>query len=106
MDNSDKEEVRLPPLHEIFSFSVRFNIMLILYVHKKIGFIKVQKLLNLTSGNLSHHLSKLSENGFITTNKMLLSARPTSVIHITEKGKESFSLYLAQFKDILDDIEL
>ncbi len=37
---------------------------------------------------------------------MLLSARPTSIIHITEKGKERFGLYLAQFKDILDDIEL
>jgi len=105
MTNSNKKEVKLPPLHEIFSFSVRFNIMLILHVHKKIDFTKLQKLLNLTSGNLSHHLSKLSENGFITTNKMLLSARPISIIHITEKGKKSFALYLTQFKAILDDIE-
>ena len=105
MVNDDRKEVMLPPLHEIFSFSVRFNIMLILHVHKKIDFTKLQKLLNLTSGNLSHHLSKLSENGFITTNKMLFLARPTSVIHITEKGKESFALYLMQFKSILDDIE-
>lgn len=105
MTNNDRIEVRLPPLHEIFSFSVRFNIMLILHVHMKIGFTKLQKLLNLTSGNLIHHLSKLSENGFITTKKMLLSTRPTSIIHITEKGKESFTLYLTQFKDILDDIE-
>ncbi len=106
MSDSNRKEVKLPPLHEIFSFSARFNIMLILFVHKKIVFTKLQKLLNLTSGNLSHHLSNLSENGFITTNKMLLSERPTSIIHITEKGKESFALYLTQFKDILDDIEL
>ena len=105
MPNSDRKEVKLPPLHEIFSFSVRFNIMLILHVHMKIGFTKLQKLLNLTSGNLTHHLSKLSENGFITINKMLLSTRPASIIHITEKGKESFALYLTQFKDIINDIE-
>ncbi len=105
MANNDTKEVKLPPLHEIFSFSVRFNIMLILFVHKKIDFTKLQKLLNLTSGNLSHHLSKLSENGYITTNKMLFSTRPTSIIHITVKGKESFALYLTQFKDILEDIE-
>ena len=106
MTNSNRKEVKLPPLHEIFSFSVRFNIMLILHVHMKIGFTKLQKLLNLTSGNLTHHLTKLSENGYITSNKMLLSARPTSVIQITEKGKKSFGLYLTQFKDILDDIEI
>lgn len=106
MANNDRKEVKLPPLHEIFSFSVRFNIMLILHVHMKIGFTRLQKLLNLTSGNLIHHLTKLSENGYVTTNKMLLSARPMSIIHITEKGKESFGLYLAQFKDILNDIEL
>ncbi len=105
MTNSNEKEVKLPPVHEIFSFSARFNIMLILHVHKKIGFTKVQKLLNLTPGNLTHHLTKLLENGFITVNKMLLSTRPTSIIHITEKGKESFALYLTQFKDILDEIE-
>ena len=106
MTNGGRKEVKLPPLHEIFSFSVRFNIMLILHVHMKIGFTRLQKLLNLTSGNLTHHLTKLSENGYITTNKMLLSARPVSIIHITEKGKKSFALYLTQFKGILDDIEI
>ncbi|MBY9000255.1 MAG: transcriptional regulator [Candidatus Heimdallarchaeota archaeon] len=106
MTEKDTDEIRLPPFDEIFSFSARFNILLILYVHQKIVFSKLQHLLNLTPGNLNHHLSKLSENSFISIKKMFHSTRPISIIHITEKGKESFAAYLVQFKDILNDIEL
>lgn len=103
---NDEKEVKLPPINDAFSFSIRFNIMLILLVHKKITFSKLQKLLNLSSGNLNHHLNKLLENNFISINKMIFSTRPMNIIYITKKGEESFSDYLIKFKKILKDINI
>lgn len=101
MEKEDKK-IELPSTNGIFSISVRFSIMLLLYIHKKISFVEIQKLLNLTSGNLNHHLNKLIEKGYIDTKKMLFSKRPINVIFISEKGREDFSLYLSKFKNILD----
>lgn len=103
----DKKEgdVELAPSDGIFSFSNRFNIMLLLYAHKKISFNELLKLLNLTSGNLNHHLTKLIEKDYIQTKKMIFSKRPISMIFITEKGRQDFRIYLSKFKDIFDKIE-
>ena len=104
MDKKD-EKIELPPSNGIFSFSIRFNIMLLLYVHKKISFIELQKLLNLTSGNLNHHLTKLTEEDYIQNKKIIFSTKPMNMIFITEKGKQDFKSYLSNFKDILSKIE-
>ncbi|OLS29363.1 MAG: hypothetical protein HeimAB125_22750 [Candidatus Heimdallarchaeota archaeon AB_125] len=101
----ENNEIELPPTDEIFSISARFSIMFLLYINKKISFTNLQKLLNLTPGNLSHHLNKLMEQDFIETKKMIFSKRPINMIFITEKGKEEFSTYLSKFKSVLDRIE-
>ena len=102
---SDDSEIEIPTSNTIFSISARFNIMLLLYVHKKISFTEMQKLLGLTSGNLNHHLNKLIENNYVDTKKMIFSKRPINMIFITEKGKNKFSEYLQKFKEILESIE-
>lgn len=104
MDKEDRE-IELPSSDDIFSISIRFSIMFLLYIHKKISFAELQKLLNLTAGNLNHHLNKLMENGYIDTKKMLFSKRPINIIFISEKGKEEFSSYLSKFKNILEKLE-
>ena len=101
MTKSKKEEVRLPTHNELFSIPNRFNIMLILFINERISFSKLQKLVKLTPGNLKHHLDKLDENKYITIRKMILSSRPTSIIHITEQGKNDFSEYLNSLKTIV-----
>jgi DNA-binding transcriptional ArsR family regulator len=57
------------------------TIMLLLYLHKKVGFTELQKLLQLTPGNLDHHLRKLTQAGYIKTTKTLswrVDVRPPS----------------------------
>lgn len=104
MEKEDKK-IEIPSSDDIFSISARFSIMLLLYIHKKISFSEIQKLLNLTPGNLNHHLTKLIEDDFIETKKMIFSKRPINMIFITERGKEEFNQYLSKFKSILDKIE-
>ncbi|MFX0141554.1 MAG: winged helix-turn-helix domain-containing protein, partial [Candidatus Hodarchaeota archaeon] len=59
------------PTDGLFTTSVRLTIMILLFNHKKINFTELQKLLNLTSGNLNHHLKKLENANYVKTYKKL-----------------------------------
>jgi DNA-binding MarR family transcriptional regulator len=85
----------------ILAPSVQVAIMLLLYTHEKAQFTTLQKLLGLTPGNLNHHLNRLEQAGFVERSKRLFSARPSTVLSITSKGKNAFRRYISHFKKVL-----
>lgn len=89
---------------DIIKVPHRFNIMLLLYTHNKIGFTILRKLLHLTSGNLEHHLKVLKDTGWVKE-KTIFSFRPLLVIEITETGRLSFQTQALKLKQLLDHIE-
>ncbi len=62
------EKLSLPllVLNDLLKIPLRFNVMLLLYTYDRLGFTRMQKLLQSTPGNLDHHLKKLIEAGWIT----------------------------------------
>ncbi|MHA1945337.1 MAG: transcriptional regulator [Candidatus Hodarchaeales archaeon] len=95
------------PEDKLFSPSIRLTIMILLLNHKKINFTELQKLLNLTPGNLDHHVKKLEKAGYIKVYKKLSPLRsPLTLIEVTSTGKLSFESYLKNFRDILNKIKL
>ena len=55
------------PSDEIFTTSIRLTVMLILFSHKKILLNELKEILQLSSGNLDHHIRKLVNVGYIIT---------------------------------------
>jgi DNA-binding MarR family transcriptional regulator len=95
------------PEDKLFTPSIRLTIMILLLTHKKINFTKLQKLLNLTPGNLDHHLKKLEKAGYVKVYKKLSHLRsPLTLIEVTSTGKLSFESYLKNFRDTLNKIRL
>ena len=95
------------PENKLFAPSIRLTIMVLLLTHKKINFTELQKLLNLTPGNLDHHLKKLEKAGYVKVYKKLSHLRrPLTLIEITSTGKLSFESYLKNYRDILNKIKL
>ncbi|MFX0087684.1 MAG: transcriptional regulator, partial [Candidatus Hodarchaeota archaeon] len=93
------------PNDTLFTTSVRLTIMILLLNHKKINFTEMQKLLQLTPGNLDHHLRKLVDAHYVKTYKKLSSLRkPLTMVEITDNGKKDFIEYIKKFKDVLDNI--
>jgi DNA-binding MarR family transcriptional regulator len=89
---------------EIFSAQHRFTIMFLLYLHKKAGFTELQRLLELTPGNLDHHLRRLAEAGYVKT-RHVLDWRPLKVVEITSLGAREFRDYAAGMRELLKLIE-
>ena len=75
------------PEDKLFTPSIRLTLMILLLTHKKINFTELQKLLNLTPGNLDHHLKKLEKAGYVKVYKKLSHLRSGSlVLSIIEGG--------------------
>lgn len=101
-----KRENNIIPSDKIFTTSIRLTIMLILFSHKKILLNELKSILELTSGNLDHHLRKLETIGYITTRKSFFPTRPLTIVEITKEGFDAFKEYLSKIKEVLNQIPL
>ena len=58
----------------------------------------------LTRGNLSSHLSKLEEVGYINVKKEFVDRVPRTLISLTDEGRSAIQTYRENMKQVLDEI--
>jgi DNA-binding MarR family transcriptional regulator len=84
-----------------FSSQPRFSIMLLLFTHESVRVKDLALLLNLSKGNLDHHLRILEQEKLIIKNVKIFPKRLYSSISVTEKGKKQFKSYVKKLKQFL-----
>lgn len=106
--NNDEEKTPKKELHRLtakehkpFSSIPRFAIMLVLYTHEKAKIKDLAQLLNLTDGNIDHHIGILEREGLIKKQMTVFPKRVYSTIEITEQGKILFKNYSKTLKHML-----
>ncbi|GAA5203660.1 transcriptional regulator [Microbacterium jejuense] len=67
----------------------------------EIAFPALQKLLDMTPGNLTTHLAKLEAAGYVSSTKTFAGRKPTTLVTITPTGREAFHAYRAQLLQLL-----
>jgi DNA-binding MarR family transcriptional regulator len=87
---SDKFE----PLDPVIHSQVRLAVLSILITARRADFIYLKKETGTTDGNLSTHLAKLEEAGYIQVKKAFQGKKPLTTCSLTEKGKSAFAKYL------------
>jgi DNA-binding transcriptional ArsR family regulator len=58
----------------------------------------------LTWGNLSSHLSKLEEAGYVEVEKEFVGKKPHTMLHLTGDGRLAFREYRQRMRQVLDDL--
>ncbi len=58
----------------------------------------------LTWGNLSTHLARLEESGYVALEKGFRGKKPYTMIRLTEVGREAFRRYRATMQEALDSL--
>jgi DNA-binding MarR family transcriptional regulator len=91
-------------LDELLHSPIRFSILVFLLSNNHSKYREIQKALSLTAGNLTTHLKKLSEAEFIEIEKVFIDAKPTTIVHLTEKGRQAVKEYSENLQDILGKI--
>lgn len=79
-----------PILHE----RGRLAIMSVLAAAPSLTFTELRDTLEMTDGNLSVHLQKLEERGFVAIDKQFVGRRPQTTCRPTPAGLEAFTRYL------------
>ncbi len=84
---------------------VRLGVISVLVTRKKATFSDLKSLLNLTQGNLTIHLQKLEEGGYVAVKKDFVGRKPRTTAKITAKGRKAFLDHLEHLQEIAEDSE-
>ncbi|MBO9622847.1 MAG: transcriptional regulator [Sphingomonas sp.] len=81
-------------IDDVIHGRMRLGIMAYLADAETADFNELKALLQATQGNLSVHLRKLEEAGYIAIEKSFLNRKPLTRATITSKGRKAFAAYL------------
>lgn len=81
-------------LDEVIHGRVRLGIMAYLSGAEAADFNELKQKLQVTDGNLSAHMRKLEEAGFIVVDKTFQGRRPLTRASLTDHGRSAFIAYL------------
>lgn len=82
----------------------RLMLMAILYVVESADFTFLMNQTGMTWGNLSTHMSKLEEAGYIEVEKSFKGKRPNTMLRLTPEGGAAFQTYRQIMKQVLEDL--
>ena len=69
---------------------------------ERIAFTHLQEMLNLSPGNLSTHLAKLEEAGYVKITKAFWGRRPVTWVEATPVGRRAFDKYLEDLQTYIE----
>jgi len=67
-------------------------------------FTRLAGLLDMTPGNLTTHLTKLEDAGYVTIAKTFEGRRPATYLRLTPQGRAAYAAYLAQLRRLLPGV--
>jgi DNA-binding MarR family transcriptional regulator len=92
-------------LDEVIHGRLRLGIMAYLSTVSPAPFVELKAKVNATDGNLSTHLSKLEEAGYVRIDKSFVNKKPRSNVHLTAKGRRAWIDYLDKLQTLLTAAE-
>jgi DNA-binding MarR family transcriptional regulator len=82
----------------------RLMLVSLLYAVEKVDFLYLLTESGLTKGNLSSHLSKLEEAGYVEIEKTYRGKVPQTLVNLTEKGRQAVDTYRKYLKAVVDHL--
>jgi DNA-binding MarR family transcriptional regulator len=82
---------------------IRLGIMSYLAQAEAADFTELKNVLKTTQGNLSIHLRKLEDAGYVTIDKSFLNRKPLTRARLTKTGRQALAEYLKAMAKLLDE---
>ena len=103
-ENESGGQAPLAEIDPIIHAPARLSILTALYIVQAADFVFLQKQTGLTRGNLSAHLSKLENAGYIIVEKKFVKRVPRTLLCLSEAGREAFRRYRQQIQEALGNL--
>lgn len=102
MTKRDQEAFDYREIDDVIHGRVRLAIMSYLAGARAADFNELKLKVGGTDGNLSVHISKLEDAGYVRVKKEFLGKKPHTVCEMTEKGRTAFIAYVDRLAGLLN----
>ena len=103
MAEGDTTPIDLDRIDELIHGRLRLGVMAYLSGAGTASFPELGGKLNATNGNLSTHLSKLEEAGYVELEKGYNGKRPQTLVHLTQEGRAAWVTYLEAMRGLIGE---
>lgn len=91
----------LGKIDDVIHGRMRLGIMVYLADVETADFTELKTVLEATQGNLSVHLKKLEEAGYVSIDKSFRDNKPLTQVSITPTGRRAFAAYLEAIGNLI-----
>lgn len=92
-------------IDDVIHGRLRLGVMAYLSTVSPAAFVELKAKVNATDGNLSTHLSKLEEAGYVRIEKKFEGKKPLTLVHLTDRGRAAWIEYLGRIQALLSAAE-
>jgi DNA-binding MarR family transcriptional regulator len=106
-----KNRRQLGSLHELVEIDrlvhepARLMILMHLYVIEEADFVFLLNATQLTWGNLSAHVSRLEEAGYVDVQKEFVGKKPRTTVRLTAAGRQAIDTYSQTMQQALQNLK-
>ena len=94
----------LNDIDKIIHEPARLMVLAYLYVVESADFTFLMRETGLTRGNLSSHMSKLENAGYIAVKKEFMNKMPRTLFTLTKAGRTAFRAYKKEMQRVLNGL--
>jgi DNA-binding MarR family transcriptional regulator len=95
-------EFDIGKIDDVIHGRIRLGIVAYLASAEVADFNELKSVLDATQGNLSVHLRKLEEAGYVEIEKGFLGRKPLTRVRLTQVGRKAFKGYLAAMSKLIE----
>ncbi len=97
-----KEDYNYRQIDDLIHSRIRLAIMTVLISNDFAEFTFLKEKIGTTDGNLSSHLAKLEEAGYINVTKKFVEKKPQTTYSITAAGRKAFEVYIEMLEKFIN----
>lgn len=102
MNNDNEKMNQILSIDRVIHEPARLLILKYLMILEYCDFVFLMKSTGLTKGNLSSHIRKLEESGYVVVEKAIINRKSNTVFKITPKGLSEFNKYKVEVQNFLN----
>lgn len=95
------EEFDIAAIDDVIHGRLRLGVMAYLTGSGTADFNTLKSRLQASDGNLSVHLRKLEDAGYVSVSKTFVGRKPLTCVSLTDKGRDAFVAYLDAIEKLL-----
>lgn len=93
----------LASLDRLVHDPTRLAILTALSACQRADFLHLQRITGLTKGNLSAHVSKLEQAGWVVVEKRFVGKKPTTLIALSERGRAAVDEHWRKLEELREE---